>query len=141
MWKYASLNIVVWGGGSANLWRGATGWVDILQFIFDTRGCERAPMRKSVATFATVLLLSLTIFFLGPQLGSLDIDGDGVPDVPVMVMLGGADLNLQTPQNNGRARIHDTMESPFSRLTSNQRCLTGVDLRGSMPDSVTPLRC
>ena len=42
-------------------------------------------MRERAATCAKILLIAITLFSLGPQLGSLDIDGDGIPDIPVVV--------------------------------------------------------
>jgi len=42
-------------------------------------------MREWAATLAKILLIAITLFHVGPQLGSLDIDGDGIPDIPVVV--------------------------------------------------------
>jgi hypothetical protein len=42
-------------------------------------------MRKIAASCARILLVAITLFVLGPQFGALDTDGDGVPDVPIIV--------------------------------------------------------
>ena len=34
---------------------------------------------------STFLLVSISLFFIGPQLGSLDADCDGIPETPVIV--------------------------------------------------------
>ena len=34
---------------------------------------------------SSLLLLSISLFFVGPQLGSLDTDSDGIPETPVIV--------------------------------------------------------
>ena len=36
-------------------------------------------------TGGKLLLVALVLFCVGPQLGSLDVDGDGIPEVPVIV--------------------------------------------------------
>ena len=100
-----------------------------------------APMKTIAATFAKVLLFSLTVFFLGPQLGSLDTDGDGLPDVPVMVMHASMDKNVRTAQSDRLARVHAT-ESPFSGMIWDEPGANGripVYVRMTAPHS--PLRC
>lgn len=54
--------------------------------------CKRAlteSLRNSmpllVRSLAFVWLMALALFVMGPQAGSLDDDGDGAPDVPIVV--------------------------------------------------------
>lgn len=67
------------------------------------------------ATFAKILLIAITLFFLGPQLGSLDIDCDGIPDVPLVVTHVNAPLNRHLRQRN----VVLVREVLFRRLTPN----------------------
>lgn len=53
-------------------------------------------MRRFAASFARILLIAVALFVLGPQLGGLDTDGDGVPDVPIIV---------GDPRNNQEATL------------------------------------
>jgi len=102
-------------------------------------------MRKITAKFAWILSLAITLFFIGPQLGSFDIDGDGVPDVPVMVMHGNNDQNVQPTQSERQARVALEVGWPFSDLPWHDpgpmKGRIAVDLRNAGLDSVTPLRC
>jgi hypothetical protein len=41
-----------------------------------------APFRCRILGLAIV---AVSLFFLGPQMGSLDTDGDGCPDTPVVI--------------------------------------------------------
>jgi len=102
--------------------------------------CGHHPMRKIAPTFGSVLLFVVTLFFLGPQLGSVDVDGDGVPDVPIMVMHG-SDQNVQ-PAESDRLVV---IASPRLGLVSDDlgriERRSVVDPPGSRLDSVPPLRC
>jgi hypothetical protein len=99
-------------------------------------------MRKVAASFATILLCAINLFFLGPALGSLDVDGDGVPDIPVMVIHGKNNQNVRRPQSD---RVGLATASPFLGLICNDAVLMKtrivVEPRGSRLDSVVPLRC
>jgi len=92
-------------------------------------------MKKIATRFAMISLFSITICFSGPLLGSFDIDGDGVPDVPVMVMHASNDQNVQTTQSEGSARTDVARESSFPRLLwiqpviMNRRVFTVTSLR------------
>jgi len=103
--------------------------------------CEQHPMRKIAPTFGSVLLFAVTLFSLGPQLGSLDIDGDGVPDVPMMVVHGSNCQKVQPPKGDGLVVI----EPPHLGLVRNDLGLIErrvvLDPPGSRLDSVRPLRC
>jgi hypothetical protein len=99
-------------------------------------------MRKVAASFATILLFAITLLFLGPPLGSLDVDGDGVPDIPVMVIHGKNNHNVRRPQSD---RVGFATASAFLGLMCNDTVLMKarivVEPRGSRLDSVVPLRC
>ena len=101
-------------------------------------------MRERAATFAKILLIAITLFSLGPQLGSLDIDGDGIPDVPVVVTHLYSHLNLHL-RRNGQLKTVPAREEPFWRLTRNDSRLFPrrlvIELRGNNPQVVNPLRC
>ena len=96
--------------------------------------CGHAPMRNIAATFATVLFFSITVFSLGPLRGSLDVDRDGVPDVPVMVMLISNNQNWQTKQNGASATTNLAKESSLGqkRRPPAKRVIGRIG---------TPLRC
>ena len=102
-------------------------------------------MKESVSTFAKILLIATTLFSLGPQLGSLDIDGDGIPDVPVVVTHVSSHLKLHLWQDNGRPRVVPVREMSFwglmrndSRLFPRQPVIEPV---GDHAQLVSPLRC
>ena len=102
-------------------------------------------MKQSASTFAKILLIAVTLFSLGPQLGSLDIDGDGIPDVPVVVAHVSSHLKLHLWRDNGRPRVVPVREMSFWRLTRNDsRLFPGQlvsELCGSSAQRVNPLRC
>src|SRR6516162_7967440 len=43
--------------------------------------CAKTLILLSVSIFTVVIIL----FAIGPQLGSLDVDGDGIPEVPIVI--------------------------------------------------------
>lgn len=47
---------------------------------------ERRPARTSILLSVRILLVAITLFAVGPQFGSLDADGDGVPEVPIVIL-------------------------------------------------------
>lgn len=96
-------------------------------------------MREMTNISAAILLFAIAFFSLGPQLGSLDIDGDGVPDVPVMVMNGCSGPNVEAVPIDGQT------SSPYSELTCSDSGLVehinAADLRIRRLESLAPLRC
>jgi hypothetical protein len=102
-------------------------------------------MRKIAANFAAILLFAITLFFLGPQFGSLDIDGDGIADVPVMVMHKNDHQKVHLPQSKSQTKVGLATASPFLGLMCNDVVLMKerivVEPRGTKLDSVVPLRC
>lgn len=102
-------------------------------------------MKRAATKSAAILLFAVTLFFVGPQLGSLDIDGDGVPDVPVLVMDGSGGQNVQARRIDAQARIARDIASLFSELARNHPGLVerriAANLRTAGPESRTPLRC
>ena len=98
------------------------------------------PMTKMVPIFGSALLFVVTLFFLGPQLGSLDVDGDGVPDVPIMVMRG-SDQNVQTAESDGLVVIASACLRLVRHDLGRVERRIVVDPPGSRLDSVPPLRC
>ena len=101
-------------------------------------------MRKAATKVAWILSLAISLFFIGP-LGSLDTDGDGFPDVPVMVMHAKNGQNMQPTQSGRQARIALEIARPFSDLQCHDsgpmKGRIAADLRSAVLDSVTPLRC
>jgi hypothetical protein len=102
-------------------------------------------MKEMANTPAAILLFAIALFSLGPQLGALDIDGDGVPDVPVIAFPIGSSQNVQAEQSDGQMRIALSIASPFSKRTCNDPALMerriAADLRTSGLELLTPLRC
>jgi len=100
-------------------------------------------MRTIAATFATVLFLSITVFSFGPLRGSLDVDRDGVPDVPVMVMLLSNNQNAQTRQNGASATIKLAKESSLGekRHPPAKRVIGRITASLRIAPLFTPLRC
>jgi hypothetical protein len=100
-------------------------------------------MKENASTFAKILLIAITLFSLGPQLGSLDIDGDGIPDVPVVVTHVGSHLKLHLWQDKGRPRV--VPEMSFWRPKQNDSRLFPrhlvIELGGYNTQLVNPLRC
>jgi len=102
-------------------------------------------MKELASTLAKILLIAITLFSLGPQLSSLDIDGDGIPDVPVVVTYVTSHLNLHLWRHNARLKNAPGRERSFWRLTRNDsrffpRQLV-IELRGYNAQLVNPLRC
>lgn len=102
------------------------------------------PMREMTNKSAAILLFAIAIFSVGPQLGSLDINGDGVPDVPVMVMNGSGGRNVELARIDEQAADLE-IASLFSELTCSDSGLVehinAANLRITGLDSLTPLRC
>jgi len=61
--------------------------------------------KTSILSFAKILLVAITLFSIEPQLGSLDADGDGYPEVPILV------LNPSSVANPLRALAKDQLIS------------------------------
>lgn len=101
-------------------------------------------VRKVATTFASILLFAIALFVIGPRCGSVDIDGDGVPDVPIVVMHG-SNHSVRYPQSDGQTKVDLATASPFLGSTCNAIVLMKarivVGLRGCKLDSVVPLRC
>jgi hypothetical protein len=101
-------------------------------------------MRTIGTIVARVLLLMVILFFFGPQLGSLDVDGDGLPDVPVIVTPGNSQ-NVQAPKSDEQDRIVAVKAPPsLAPVYSDQGLIkrrSVVAPRDSRLDSVPPLRC
>jgi hypothetical protein len=102
-------------------------------------------MRKIAASCSQILLCAITLFFVGPQLGSLDTDGDGIPDVPVVLM----DCNNQKVQaatsDDGQTRIGLATTLLFLELKcSDLAPMKGrivLEPRSSRLELVAPLLC
>lgn len=65
---------------------------------------QQLSRRPVLSLLLLVQLIAITVFVVGPQAGSLDDDGDGNPDVPVVVsaLRGAEDLGC-VPRYRGRA--------------------------------------
>jgi hypothetical protein len=50
--------------------------------------------RTSIFLTVKILLFSITLFLIGPQLGGLDADGDGYPEVSIIVLRRSAAANF-----------------------------------------------
>jgi len=102
-------------------------------------------MKDGASIFAKILLIAVTLFALGPQLGSLDIDGDGLPDVSVVVTHVSSHLKHHPWPDNGRPRVVPVREMSFGGLMRNDSRLFPrqlvIELRGDNVQPVNPLRC
>jgi hypothetical protein len=99
-------------------------------------------MRAMAPRSAELLLWATALFFLGPQFGSLDIDDDGVPDVPVMAVLA-SDQNVQTLPSDCRTNQRRTCVGFLA--TCNDLALVkevvAVEPHGVRLHSIVSLRC
>ena len=77
---------------------------------------------------------------LGPQFGSLDVDDDGIPDVPIIVLQSSSN---QSVQGEGRTKIGLAPASLLLRLSRHHavKAIIIVEPRASGLDLVIPLRC
>ncbi len=72
-----------------------------------------ASRHSRVYLFVRPLLLIeivvLALFVAGPRAGSLDVDGDGIPDVPIVVTASGpvATIPRPTARNAGAGQVRD----------------------------------
>ena len=99
-----------------------------------------ATMREIATSVAKILLLAMMLFFSGPLLGSLDVDGDGLPDVPVVVT--GCDYHLsETAESTLPTGIDPSIESSVSNDPELKHGRINVYLPRTASDSVKPLRC
>ena len=101
-------------------------------------------MRKIAASVVHILLLSVGLFSLGPQFGSLDIDGDGVSDVPVIVLHAGSSQNVQAQRGNRLNKVGLAEASRFLAPMRNDEVLIKASLaepRGPFLESALLLRC
>ena len=102
-------------------------------------------MTARASTFAKILVIAITLFSLGPQLGSRDVDGDGIPDVPVVVTHVSSHLNHHLLRHNGRLKIVPVREMSVWRLTRNDSRLSPKQLviepLGYNAQLANPLRC
>jgi hypothetical protein len=101
-------------------------------------------MRKIAAGTAKILAFAITLFFLGPQFGSLDIDRDGVPDVPVVVLHRSNNQRVRPTRSIGQTEIAFAAASLFGPLCNDSVPMKlGIveEPRDSRVDSIVPLRC
>ena len=101
-------------------------------------------MRKIAASVVKILLLSVGLFSLGPQFGSLDIDGDGVSDVPVIILDGGCNQNVQAQRGDRLNKVRLAETSPFLAPMCNDQVLVKarlVEPYGPFSESALHLRC
>ena len=98
-------------------------------------------MRGIATSVAKILLLAMMLFFSGPLLGSLDVDGDGLPDVHVVVAQCGDYHLSQTAESTLPTGIDPSMESPVSNDPELKHGRINVYLPRTASDSVQPLRC
>lgn len=100
-------------------------------------------MRKIAASSAKMLLLAIPLFVLGPQFGALDIDGDGVPDVSIIVVDQRNDQDAQRQQSDKQTKVNLATTSYLFRLTCD--CLLFIRAKVAIDPpvrlSVVPLRC
>ena len=120
-------------------------WSDSLPYTDDAGYRVQHLMRRIAASTAKILSFAITVFFLGPQFGSLDIDGDGVPDVPVMVLHVSNNQNVQPSPSDRHAKFGLETSSPFVGPMCDGLGLMKArivdDPRAYRRDPIVPLRC
>lgn len=74
-----------------------------------TRRNFHLPFPLLARAIVLVGVVALALFVIGPQAGSVDDDGDGNPDIPVVVSgcALAADLSSATRANQRSRNIHD----------------------------------
>ena len=101
-------------------------------------------MGKTNNSIARILVFGIALFFIGPQVGSLDIDGDGVPDVPVIAVHATDTQNMGGAPRDGQIIMWGASESPFLDFTSRNPGLKGTIVtqeRFSKWACIAPLIC
>lgn len=103
------------------------------------------PVRKIATISAKLLIIAITLFFAGPELGSLDIDSDGVPDVPVVIMHAGHALDVLSLRKRQPETVMFTSRTSFWELRLFNleliRTRLAFDLKGITLPSAAPIRC
>ena len=91
--------------------------------------------------------VALALFVIGPQAGSVDDDGDGNPDIPVVVSCCtlGADLSSATRGNQQSRKIHEVTLSTSLGIHSRSVAVAKPEFLSAAARSVLhsscPLRC
>lgn len=102
-------------------------------------------MRRIAGNAAKILLFAITLFFLGPQFGSLDIDGDGVPDVPVVVLHVSNSQNVRPSPSDRHAKVGFQTSSlfvgPICKALGLGKARIVDDPRSYRRDLIVPFRC
>ena len=83
-------------------------------------------MEKIVNSIARILLFGIALFFIGPQVGSLDTDGDGVPDVPVIAVHAMNTHNMGAAPRDRQVSIRSVSASLFLDFASQNPGLKGT---------------
>jgi len=101
-------------------------------------------MRRVTNSLGPILLFATALFFMGPQLGSLDTDGDGVPDVPVVAVEAMDAQNIVAPRCGGQGSILRATALLFLERTPTELGFKGSivrDQRCAGCHCIAPLRC
>ena len=101
-------------------------------------------MEKIKNSVARILLFGIALFFIGPQVGSLDTDGDGVPDVPVIAVCAMNALNQGAPRRDGQVSTRAASGSLFLDFTNRNPGLNEAIVtqpRLSKQACIPPLIC
>lgn len=126
------------------LWRSEVRWSDSCNGQM-MRVTLWLHMRRIAASSARIVLVAITLFVLGPQFGALDTDGDGVPDVPLMVVDPRNDQEAKLQRSDRKTKIDLATASPLFRLISDYlqflKARIVLDPPASRLYPVVPLRC
>ena len=85
-------------------------------------------------------LVALALFVVGPQAGSFDDDGDGSPDIPVVVsgvtLVG--DVSRTTSVSQRKQIVHEAVPAPTIAMLTRQSGIGKSDF--TAPDGRSVLR-
>ena len=101
-------------------------------------------MRSTKNSIAGILLFGIALFFIGPQVGSLDTDSDGVPDVPVIAVHAMNTQNMGAAPRDRQGSTRGASASMFLDVTSKNPGLKGTIVtqqRLSKRACIAPLIC
>jgi len=81
-------------------------------------------------SIAKVLIVGIALFCIGPQLGSLDADRDGTPEVPVIILGSSSGVTLARDSSDNQrplmvARISSRLPNQFENVEKQFNPLLG----------------
>jgi len=97
--------------GVTESWRGSVQSFVLTGSKVTNRCNDRERRSFPVPPFFFLGLIAVVVFVLGPQAGSLDDNGDGAPDVPIVVMTSGS--VSRPPETVGSSALQPSILAPI----------------------------